>query len=52
MLTQADIPGMTAAELFAGHTFAVTVGVGVAVSIAGVMLAEYFALSRLLTACG
>jgi amino acid transporter len=49
-LAQADIPGMTAAELFAGHSFAVAVGVGVAVSIAGVMLAEYLALSRLVTA--
>ena len=49
-LTQAAIPGMTAAELFAGHGFAVAVGVGVAVSIAGVMLAEYLALSRLVTA--
>jgi hypothetical protein len=49
-LTQAAIPGMTAAELFAGHGFAVTVGIGVAVSIAGVMLAEYLALSRLVTA--
>ncbi len=29
--TQAAIPGMTAAELFAGHGFAVAVGVGVAV---------------------
>ena len=48
-LTGAGIPGMTAAELFAGHGFAVTIGVGVAVSIAGVMLAEYFALSRLVT---
>lgn len=49
-LAQAGIPGMTAAELFAGHSFAVTVGIGVAVSIAGVMLAEYLALSRLVTA--
>jgi hypothetical protein len=43
---------MTAAELFAGHGLAVAVGVGVAVSIAGVMLAEYLALSRLVTAAG
>ncbi len=49
-LAGADIPGMTAAELFAGHGFAVAIGVGVAVSIAGVMLAEYLALSRLVTA--
>jgi amino acid transporter len=49
-LTRAPIPGMAVAELFAGHGFAVAVGVGVAVSIAGVMLAEYLALSRLITA--
>jgi amino acid transporter len=49
-LTRAAIPGMTAAELFAGHGFAVAIGAGVAVSIAGVMLAEYLALSRLVTA--
>jgi hypothetical protein len=41
---------MTAAELFAGHGLAVAIGVGAAVSIAGVMLAEYLALSRLVTA--
>src|SRR6202021_2962956 len=34
-------------ERFAGHGFAVAVGGGVAVSIAGVMLVEYLALSRL-----
>jgi amino acid transporter len=48
-LTLVAIPGMTAAEQFAGHGFAVVVGVGVAVSIAGVILVEYFALSRLVT---
>jgi amino acid transporter len=48
-LTLVSIPGMTAAQQFAGHGFAVVVGVGVAVSIAGVILVEYFALSRLVT---
>jgi amino acid transporter len=48
-ITQAPIPGATLAERFAGHGFAVTVGVGVAVSIAGIMLLEYLALSRLAT---
>ena len=43
-ITRAPIPGMAVAERFAGHGFAVTVGVGVAVSIAGVMLVEYLAL--------
>jgi hypothetical protein len=47
--TRAPIPGMAVAERFAGHGFAVAVGLGVAVSVAGVMLAEYFALSRLIS---
>ena len=45
-LTRAPIPGMAVAARFAGHGFAVAVGLGVALSVAGVMLAEYFALSR------
>ena len=48
-LARAPIPGMAVAERFAGHGFALVVGVGVAVSVAGVMLAEYLALSRLVT---
>ena len=48
--TRVPIPGVTVAEGFAGHGFAVAVGVGIAVSIAGVMLAEYLALSRLVSA--
>ena len=44
---RAPIPGMAVAEQFAGHGFAVAVGLGVAVSVAGVMLVEYLALSRL-----
>jgi amino acid transporter len=46
----APIPGMSVAKVFGGHGLAVTVGLGVAVSIAGVMLVEYLALSRLLHA--
>ena len=46
--TRAPIPGMSVAEVFAGHRLAVAVGVGVAASVAGVMLVEYLALSRLL----
>jgi amino acid transporter len=46
--TRAPIPGMSVAEVFSGHTVALAVGVGVAASIAGVMLVEYFALTRLL----
>jgi amino acid transporter len=47
--TRAPIPGMAVAERFAGHGFAVAIGLGVAISVAGVMLAEYFALSRLIS---
>jgi amino acid transporter len=49
-LAAEPIPGMTIAQRFAGHGFAVTVGVGVAASVAGVMLVEYLALSRLVSA--
>jgi hypothetical protein len=48
--TQAAIPGMAVAQRFAGHGLALTVGIGVAASTAGVILVEYLALSRLLTA--
>ena len=47
---RAPIPGMAVAEQFAGHGLAVAVGIGVAVSVAGVMLVEYLALSRLTAA--
>jgi hypothetical protein len=49
-LAQGAIPGMTVAERFVSHGFAVTVGIGVAVSVAGVILVEYLALSRLTAA--
>src|SRR5215475_1906794 len=48
--THAPIPGMSIAEVFSGHTLAVTIGVGVAVSTAVLMLVEYIALSRVLHA--
>jgi amino acid transporter len=48
--TRAEIPGMAVAQAYSGHSLAVAVGVGCAVSIAGVMLVEYLALSRLLHA--
>ena len=48
--TRAPIPGMSVARVFVGPTFAVTVGLGVAASVAGVMLVELVALSRLLHA--
>lgn len=49
-LAQSPIPGMSVAQRFVGHGFAVTVGIGVAVSVAGVILVEYLALSRLTVA--
>jgi amino acid transporter len=48
--TRAPIPGMAVAQAYSGRSLAVAVGLGVAVSIAGVMLVEYLALSRLLHA--
>lgn len=48
--THAPIAGMSMAEVFAGHGVAVAVGVGVAASIVGVMLVEFLALSRLVSA--
>lgn len=47
---RAPIPGMAVAEQFAGHGLAVAVGIGVAASVAGVMMVEYLALSRLTVA--
>jgi hypothetical protein len=47
---KAEIPGMAVARAFGGHGFAVTVGIGVAASVAGVILVEYLALSRLAAA--
>ena len=49
-LTRGEIPGMAVAQRFAGHGFALTVGIGVAVSVGGVVLVEYLALSRLTAA--
>lgn len=45
--THAAIPGMSIAQVFAGHGLAVAIGVGVAASTVGVMLLEYLALTRL-----
>ena len=49
-LARSEVPGMAVAERFVGHGFAVTVGIGAAVSVAGVILVEYLALSRLTVA--
>jgi amino acid transporter len=48
--THSAIPGMSIARIFSGPELAIAVGVGVAVSTAGVMLVEYLALTRLLHA--
>ncbi|HZP74011.1 MAG TPA: hypothetical protein VFA97_11615 [Gaiellaceae bacterium] len=45
-----DIPGYAAAGAYAGRWFAVVVGLGAVISVAGVIAAEYVALSRLLWA--
>jgi hypothetical protein len=47
-----DIPGVRAMEQYAGTGVAQAVGVGVGASIAGVILCEYLALTRLLHAIG
>jgi hypothetical protein len=47
-----DVPGVSVAQQFSGPGLAETIGIGVAVSIAGVMLCEYVALTRLLAAVG
>jgi amino acid transporter len=46
----APIPGVALAGSAWGHPFAVLVGLGVAISVAGVVVAEYFALARVLHA--
>jgi amino acid transporter len=47
-LTHADLPGYAIASAYSSRWFAVTIGVGAAVSVAGLIIAEYLALSRLL----
>ncbi len=44
---RADVPGVAFADVAAGHAAGVAVGVGVAGSIAAVMLVEYLAVARL-----
>ena len=51
-LMRTEVPGVTVAEEFAGPSLAHAIGIGVAVSIAGVMLCEYLALTRLVHAIG
>src|SRR5581483_2709923 len=47
-----DVPGVSLLQQFGTPGLAETIGVGIAVSIAGVMLCEYLALSRLARAVG
>jgi len=51
-LLRTAIPGVTVARLFAGSGLAQAIGIGVAVSIAGVIVCEYLALTRLVHAIG
>jgi amino acid transporter len=51
-LLQAAFPGFTVARAFASPGLAQAIGVGVAVSIAGVIVCEYLALTRLAHAIG
>jgi hypothetical protein len=49
-LTHAHLPGYAIARAFSGRGLAIAIGVGGAVSVAGLIVAEYLALSRLLHA--
>jgi amino acid transporter len=49
-LRAADLPGYAIASAYSGRTLAIVVGVGAAASVAGLIVAEYLALSRLLFA--
>ncbi|HTU85517.1 MAG TPA: hypothetical protein VMF57_08070 [Solirubrobacteraceae bacterium] len=51
-LLRTDLPGMSVVEQFAGAGLARAIGIGVAVSTAGVILCEYVALTRLIHAIG
>jgi hypothetical protein len=46
-LLRTDVPGVRVAQQFAGQGLAEAVGIGIAVSIGGVILCEYLALTRL-----
>jgi len=49
-LRSAELPGYAIAGAYSGRTLGIVVGVGAAVSVAGLIVAEYLALSRLLFA--
>ncbi|MGH8889438.1 MAG: hypothetical protein ACRDV3_06705 [Acidothermaceae bacterium] len=48
--THAEIPGMSLVGVYVGHSAAVSIGLGIAASVVGVMLVEYLAVTRLLHA--
>jgi amino acid transporter len=49
-LLDSELPGYTIAGAYSGRTLAIVVGAGAAASVAGLIVAEYLALSRLLFA--
>ena len=49
-LANTDLPGVSIAQQFSGPALGEAIGVGVAVSIAGLILVEYLALTRLVPA--
>lgn len=51
-LLNTDIPAVSVAQQFSGQTLAYAIGIGIAVSTAGVILCEYLALTRLMHAIG
>lgn len=51
-LTRTEVPGVSLMQQYAGSGWAETMGIGLAVSVAGVIVCEYLALSRLLHAVG
>jgi hypothetical protein len=51
-LARTDVPGFELAVQFASSGLARAIGIGIAVSIAGVILCEYLALTRLLATVG
>ena len=51
-LAHTDVPGVELAAQFSGTVLARAIGIGAAVSIAGVILCEYLALTRLAAAVG
>ena len=49
-LVHANLPGFEIANAYSGRTLAIAVGLGGAISVTGLIVAEYLALSRLLHA--